>query len=91
MPRDERTEEVIRTIEQAHLHSIQQGAERAIDAAIYAFAVTITNRTERQVFLQDFAAALDRRHLLKFYTQGKESEWWLTKEAQMEQIKETKP
>jgi len=37
---------------------------KAVDAALYAFAVTVKNPTLRRVFVQDLAAALGRRKIM---------------------------
>jgi hypothetical protein len=58
-------------------------ATEAIDAALYAFAVTIKNPTDRRCFIQDFAAALGRRGLL---TSDNTERFWQLAEDKVKNI-----
>ena len=57
----------------------------AIDAALYAVAVTFKNPTLRRVFIQDFAAALNRRGIIP--TDGERvEEFWKLAEYRINNI-----
>jgi len=59
----------------------QQVIEECVNAALYAFSVTVHDLTYRRVFAQDFAAALNRRQLLA----GEQVEtFWPDAEKKME-------
>jgi hypothetical protein len=83
---DPRVDAFLATLAAEEQEKVDAIREAIIGATLYAFATTIRSRVERQLFVQDLAAALDRRHL---YPAGVPLEkFWTDMETRMERIRE---